>query len=362
MSTDSLHQTVRIQIPEAQVETPERVVRMQHDILEQMAAIDGVTSVAFASALPIEVELENNVVLTAQDKTYAEGIPPLRRSKVVSPGLFETLGIPLVAGRDFTWTDVHGRREVAIVSENMAREMWDEPLAALGKRVRMGAVGVWHEVVGVVGDVYDSGVHQKPPTIVYWGAGAPRGMAVRGLARAVTFAIRSDRTDTDDFLRQVRERVWAVNPNLPLAQVRTLGDVYDASMSRTSFTLVMLAIAGAMALLLGIVGIYGVIAYSVTQRAREIGIRMAMGAQHAALRRMFVRTGLALAGVGVACGVGIAAGLTRLMTSMLFGVSPLDPTTFVVAAVTLAGVAALASYLPARRATAVDPMRVLRAD
>jgi predicted permease len=357
-------QMVRLSIPEAQVAQPERVVRMQHDIVEKIASIPGVTSVTFATAMPMEAEFENNVVMTAEGKTYAEGIPPLRRSKSVAPGLFRTLGTPLLAGRDFGWTDIHDNRQVAVVSERMAREMWGEPSAALGKRIRIGRVGVWNEIVGVAGDVYDSGVQEQAPAIVYWRAGVQRDPRIPPFVyvpRSVTFAIRSQRAGTEDLLKQVGAAVWAVNPNLPLARVQTLADVYEQSMARTSFTLVMLAIAGFMALLLGIIGIYGVISYGVSRRRHEIGIRLALGAQQSALRRRFVCHGLLLAGIGSAIGLGVATGLTQLMSSLLFGISPLDPVTFGIVPFILAAAAAFASYLPVRRASALDPVDALKA-
>jgi ABC-type antimicrobial peptide transport system permease subunit len=156
--------------------------------------------------------------------------------------------------------------------------------------------------------------------------------------------------------------VWSVNANLPVASVRTMEDIYGQSLARTSFTLVMLAIAGSMALLLGVIGIYGVISYTVSQRRRELGIRLALGAQKAELRWMVVRSALLLTGVGVAIGLCFAAGLTRLMKSLLFGISPFDPLTYVTIPVVLAAAAVLASYLPARRAAALDPADVLRAE
>ena len=174
--------------------------------------------------------------------------------------------------------------------------------------------------------------------------------------------VRSSRTGTESLLKEIRETVWAVNGSLPLAQVRTLGDVYKRSMARTSFTLVMLAIAAAIALVLGVVGIFGVIAYAVTQRTREIGIRVALGARPVELQRMFVRHGLVLAGIGVTCGLIAAITLTRFMTSLLFGISPLDPATYVVVSVVLTTAAALASYVPAYRATGVDPVEALRSE
>jgi putative ABC transport system permease protein len=174
--------------------------------------------------------------------------------------------------------------------------------------------------------------------------------------------VRSRRTGTRGFLDEISSAVWAVNPNLPLADVHTLQEIYNKSLARTSFTLVMLAIAGAMALLLGVVGIYGVISYSVSQRTREIGIRMALGARKDELMRMFVGQGLRLALIGIACGLAAAAGLTRLMTSLLFEVNPVDPATFATVALGLVLAAGLASYLPALRASGVDPMEALRAD
>ena len=275
------------------------------------------------------------------------------------------MGTRVVAGRDFTWTDLYDKRRVAIVSENLAREWWGDPRAALGKRIREGgAADPWREIVGVVEDVYDNGVHVKPPEFAYWPAlmdryiwGGENGSAVG----SGMFAIRSTAQERRLAGRGaashlVRERQAAV------FLVTTLKALYDQSMARTSFTLVMLAIAAGMGLVLGIVGIYGVIAYVVSQRIREIGIRTALGAQPAGLLRMFVRHGLWLAGIGAALGLVAAAGLTRLMSSLLFGVTALDPVTYTAVSALLIVAGVLASYLPARRAIAVDPVQALRAE
>jgi predicted permease len=281
----------------------------------------------------------------------------------MSPGYLQTLGTPLIAGRDFTWTDLYGLRNVAIVSENLARELWGSPTAALGKRIREGMNDPWREIVGVADDVYDNGVNEAAPTIVYWPVlmGPFWADQVR-VNRGGAFVIRTSRAGTETFLADARTAVWSVNPNLPVFLVRTLGDIYDQSMQRTSFTLVMLGVAGGMALVLGIVGIYGVISYAVSQRTREIGIRMALGAENGALKRMFVRHGLILAAIGVSIGLGAAAGVTRLMSSLLFGVTALDPATYVAVPIMLAAAAMLASYLPARRVVRVDPVEALRAE
>jgi hypothetical protein len=288
----------------------------------------------------------------------------VRVFKYASPGFFQTAGTRLVAGREITWTEVYGLRPVVMISENLARELWGTPAAALGKRLRHLPEMPWHEVIGVVQDVRENGVYQPAPPTVYWptmsaylNARAGRPNAIR----QVTFIVRSERASTEGFLNQVRQAVWSVNSSLP-ASPRTMREVYDQSLARTSFTLVMLAIAGSMALLLGVVGIYGVISYAVSQRRREIGIRTALGAQPAELLGMFVRHGLVLAGVGAALGLVAAAGLTRLMSSLLFGVTALDPVTYAAVSALLIAAAALASYLPARRAIVVDPVQALRAE
>ncbi len=356
-------QLLRISIPETQVSQPEQVMRMQNAILDKLAAIPGVQSVAFANGAPLE-GFNSNDVLWAEDKTYAPGqIPPIRRFRFMSPGYLQTLGTPLIAGRDFTWTELYGLRNVAIVSENLARELWGSPTAALGKRIREGMNDPWREVVGVADDVYDNGVNEAAPTIVYWPVlmGPFWNDQVR-VSRGGAFVIRTSRAGTETFLADARKAVWSVNPNLPVFLVRTLGDIYDQSMQRTSFTLVMLGVAGGMALVLGIVGIYGVISYAVSQRTREIGIRMALGAEDGALTRMFVRHGLILAAIGVSIGLGAAAGVTRLMSSLLFGVTALDPATYVAVPIMLAAAAMLASYVPARRVVRVDPVEALRAE
>jgi ABC-type antimicrobial peptide transport system permease subunit len=222
----------------------------------------------------------------------------------------------------------------------------------------------WHEVVGVVEDVRENGVQEKAPAIVYWPSMMDGifGPHTFDAVRTVTFVLRSDRAGTEGLLSEMRQAVWSVNASLPLASVRTMQELYSQSLARTSFTLVMLGIAGTMAFVLGIIGIYGVISYAVLQRTREIGIRLALGEQKGRLRWMFIRSALALTGTGIAIGLAAAAGLMRLMKSLLFGVSPLDPLTYVSVLIVLAASAVLASYLPARRAAAVNPVEALRAE
>jgi len=356
-------ETLRIFIPSALVKDDVAVVHTDEDIVQRMAAIPGVSAVGFASTITMDGSRSFDPIL-AEDRHFAEGqLPPLRRYKFASPGFLHTVGNPLLAGRDFTWTDVYNKAPVAIVTENFAREWWHEPQSALGKRIRESLDGRWREIIGVTGDERDDGAEHAAPTTVYWPVMMDHFWGNDTfIRREVAFAIRSSRTGSSGFLNEIRQAVWSANANLPVANVRTLDEIYRKSMARTSFALVMLAIAGGMALLLGLVGIYGVISYSVSQRTREIGIRMALGAREPQLRRMFVRNGLALAAIGVVCGLAAAIAFTHWMASLLFDVRPLDPLTYAAVAVALFAAAALASYLPSRRATSVDPVDALRAD
>ena len=353
--------------PAAIVNQPERVMRSHQEILDKLAALPGVTSVALADSAPLESFISPNNPIYAEDKPYDKGqVPPVRRFRMIAPGFFQTMGTRVVLGRDFTWTDLYARRHVAMVSENLAREIWGDPRAALGKRIRVGNTDAWREIVGVAEDVYDDGVQVKAPPIAYWPAlmdGWLFGNDDQGFVTGNgMFAIRSSRAGTQALLAEARQAIWSVNGKQPVFLVTTLKELYDQSMARTSFTLVMLAIAGGMALVLGIVGIYGVIAYAISQRTREIGIRMALGAQPSGLLGMYLRQGLRLAGVGAVIGLAAAAGLTRLMSSLLFGVTALDPVTYAAVSALLILAALLASYLPARRAMAIDPVEALRAE
>ena len=355
-------QTFRIDIPDTEVKDAERVVRIQEEILRKIEAISGVSSVGISMSVPLDGNEWGDPVL-AKDRIYAPGQLPLHRYRFVAPGYFKTLGTPLVAGRDLTWGDIYDTVPVAIVSEKLAREYWHDPSNALGKQIRSTTKDDWREVVGVVGNVHDDGMDKEAPSSVYWPILAAHfesdDIDVR---RYVAFSIRSPRAGSESLMNEVRQAVWSVDPNLPLADIHTLEYYYRRSVARTSFTLVMLAVAGGMALLLGVVGLYGVIAYSVSQRRREIGIRMALGARHQELTRMFVRHALGLCGAGVACGLGVAPALTRLMSSLLFGVRSIDPATYGAVALGLIATAALASYLPARRAAGVNPAESLRSE
>jgi predicted permease len=358
-------QTFRLYVPETQVPDSERerLVRMEQQMLNKIGAIPGVSAVSFSSSIPMDGNSSSDILL-AEDRPTKEGeIPPVRRFKNISPGFFGTVGTPFVAGRDLTWTDTYQKIPVAIISENFAREYWHDAGSAIGKRIRVGNTDDWREIIGVVKDVHDDGVNQPAPTAVFWPIMMDRFEGQKEmLHRGIAIAIRSPRAGSQAFMAEVQQAVWSLDPELPLSKVHTLGYYYTKSMARTSFTLVMLGVAGGMALLLGIVGIYGVISYSVLQRTREIGIRVALGAQRHTITAMFVRDGLWLTGIGAACGLLAAFASMRLMSSLLFNVSPVDPTTYATITAGVFAAACLACYLPSRRAATVDPGITLRGE
>jgi predicted permease len=355
-------ETLHLSIPESQVSEPERVIRMEDEIRRKIASLAGVFTVAMTSDLPMEGG-SNDPVYADAPTAQVSSVPPIRRFKFVSPGYFSTIGARLIAGRDLTWAETYNQTPVALVSENMARELWQDPREAIGKRIRPTLKDDWREVIGVVADLRDQGVDQKAPAIVYWPLLQKNfESSATYVFRSVAFVVRTPRAGSSALLQDLQKAAASVNSNLPLADVKTLESVYDRSLARTSFTLVLLAIAGGVALLLGLIGIYGVISYSVSQRTREIGIRLALGAPLQNVTEMFVRHGLVLSGVGIAFGLTGALALTRLMKSVLYDVSPSDPLTYVGVSTGLVLAATLASYLPARRATKVDPVEALRAE
>lgn len=358
-------QTFHITIPETDVPQAqaERVVRMEQAITYSLAALPGVNSASITTTVPLNGDRSFNPVY-AQDRSYKPGeLAPLRWYTFVGPGFFSTMGTPIVAGRDFTWDETYQRQPVAIVSESFAREYWGSPANAIGQRISEDSTQDWHVIVGVVRDIYDEGLNKPAPTTVYWPIFQNHFYGEKeSVKRWIYVVMRTPRAGSAAFMRQVQQAVWTVNPDLPLAEVITIGELYTKSMARTSFTLVMLCAAGGMALLLGIVGIYGVISYAVSQRTREIGIRMALGAQRDSLTAMFVRQGMGLTAIGIAVGIAAAIASMRLMTSLLFGVSPMDPVTYSLATVAVAAIAWLACYLPSRRVSAVNPVTALRAE
>jgi predicted permease len=356
-------QTFRIAVPEALAKEPDQAVRMHEQIVQRLRAVAGVQHVGLSTSVTMDGNQSSDPIFVEDRPTPESQIPPLRRFKFIGPGYFETMSRRLVAGRVITWEDIYRGDGVAVISENLAREFWKDPAKAVGRRIRQTPKNPWREVIGVVADERDDGAHRAAPTIVYW----PMLMKEFwdesvNVQRSMSYVVRSERVGSPTFMRELQAAVWSVNPNLPLANARPLDEIRARSMAQTSFALTMLAIAAAVALLLGVVGIYGVIAYIAAQRTREIGIRMALGAESTHVSRLFLRHGLTLTGIGLALGLVASFGLTRFMSTLLFGVSATDVTTYLAVSAILGSVALLATWLPARRAARIDPIAALRAD
>jgi predicted permease len=355
--------TVELSIPRAFSTNPESIVRRHQEIADRMAGIPGVRSVGMTSSVAMDGQGMSNPLLVEQFPLPEGQAVQSRRMKWISPGYFETMGTRLVAGRGLTWADVYGFAPVLVINERMARQYWKTPAEAVGKRARESALSPWREIIGVVADERQDGLAQEAPPIMYWPCMVKTFFGGASYAqRGLTYVIRAPRAGAPGFVDEVRHAVQAVDRNLPLAQVRTVEQIAAASMAHTSFALVMLTIAAGVSLLLGVVGIYGVVSYIAAQRTREIGIRLALGAQTGDVTSLFVRHGLGLAATGLALGVAVAAGLSSLMSSMLFGVRGTDPLTYAAVSAGLAAAVVVSAYVPSRRAARMDPIAALRSD
>jgi len=354
-------QTLRISVPRGEVVDDLQAAGVFEAILHRFAAIPGVESVGAASSVTMDGTSNYDNLEVEGFDTDREQAPELRCFKPVLPGYFGTMGNRLLAGREISWADVHDRSPVVMVTENLAREYWGDPAAAIGRRVRAEMGDAWREIVGVVGDVRQEGIDQPPTSVVYWPMVISdfHGEDLR-VPRTMSFVIRSRRVGNASLMDELQAAVWSVDPDLPVASVRTLDEILRRSMARTSFTLIMLGIAAAVSLLLGLVGIYAVTSYVAARRTSEFGIRIALGARPLDVISLVVRHGAVMAGIGILTGLAAAAMLARLMAALLFGVEPLDPITFSSVAIVVAATAMAAMLLPAWRVAGVDPMHALR--
>ncbi|MGH9519085.1 MAG: FtsX-like permease family protein, partial [Terriglobales bacterium] len=337
------------------------IMRKQQSILERLAAIPGVRSAGLADQLPMQYSADWDIVVRRGDTFTAQSSPPAREFTFISPGFLGTAGIRLEAGRDFSWNDIYAKRPYVVISAGLARDFWGNPQSALGKELSASGPGQWNQVIGVAADVRSDGVGKPAPETVYWPAlGANLWGSGVFAQNPVTVVLRTPRAGSAALLTSMQQAVSRVDPDLPIYTVGTLQGLEAGKLARQTFTMAMLTLAGGMALALGLVGLYGVIAYDVERRRREVGIRMALGADRGSVLWMFVRQGLKLAVVGGAAGLVAAALATQGLRTMLFGVAPLDAITFAGAAALLLLTVAAASYFPARRASGVDAARVLR--
>ena len=319
-------------------------------MLDQLAAIPGVQQVGATSQLPLSDS--RNIGVHLADEPANEW--HMVANEMVSPNYFSAMGISLLRGRSFSEQDQSGAKVgAAVVSDSFARKFWPGQ-DAVGKQITWG--GRWpFVVVGVAADVRLSAMDAPPPPTVYMSMLQTEG----GRSSRAVFAIRT-KSDPGGLVPDVRRMIWSIDPNLPVYDVTTMNGVVAESLAQRRFLTILLGTFAGIALLLATVGLYGVLSYSVAQRSREMALRIALGATPASVRSLVLRAGLAVVGLGVA--IGLAGGFvaTRLMSKMLFGISAVDPATYATVAALLLGVALAASYVPARRATQVDPMVALR--
>jgi predicted permease len=346
-------------LPHAIYSRRDDILRFERRTIDALHAIPGVRAVAATNQLPPGIESRIAFSIEGRDEPRV----PLAINEIVSAEYFTAMGIRIEAGRAFIASDADTLRHVAIINETLAHRYFGDR-TAIGKRIKWGMAGSsdpWQTIVGVASDVRQVGIDQPVDPAIYFPVEQQSEHAVLSLVQSPAFVVRTD-GDPRGVLAAVPRVLRAVDPSVPLVGLQRMTDVVDTSLASRTFNTALLAAFALLALALASIGIYGVIVYSVVQRTREIGVRIAIGAMPREILRLVVGQGVRLAGVGVIIGLAGALALTRAMRSLLFGVSPFDAPSFVAAAVVLFVVAIVAGYLPARRAAHIDPQVALRSD
>jgi predicted permease len=347
---------MQLRVPGSEYETPESRHAFFTELLSRLRALPGVEAVGGSENMPMGGNSSGTYASPEGLQLGAGEDPPDVSFDRATDGFFEALGTRVLRGRSFEAADDLGGEPVAIVNESLASTFW--PGAdALGRRVKLDrpdGPGAWIRVVGVVADLHQRGLGEAAEPMLY----IPWRQAPRiGLA----FIVRS-RNDAGSLLSAMKEQVWAVDPTLPIGSYGTLDDHVSASIVGPRFYTLLLTAFAALALVLAFIGLYGTIAYTVEQRTREIGVRMALGARPGDVVRLMIGRGMVPAGIGLVAGIAIAIMSPSLLGSFVFGITPRDPATFALTSLALAGSALLACWLPARRASRLDPAQTLRID
>jgi len=359
--------TVRLSLPDATYRTPAEISRFFYQLTTRLATVPGVQVAGAASKLPLlDDGNSNNGVWVEDHPVTSTEIPTIHQTVSITQDYFKAMSIPIIEGRTFRDNGSDRAPHEMIVARSFARHYWRNG-SAIGKRVKTGGPDApWSTIVGVVGDVHDAALTKPVDEVMYQptiGLMQPQpGVPDTVVAENVMTVTIRTAGDPLAVFPAVRSEIWALDRNLPLINVQALSSVVKGAMARTTFTLLMIGAAAGVALLLGAIGIYGVISYMVSLRTREIGVRMALGARSDQVRRMVVRQGLVLAGIGAAIGLVGALGMSRLISSLLYGIAPYDPLTLGGVTLGLLVVAAVASWLPAMRAARIDPIEALRSE
>jgi putative ABC transport system permease protein len=356
--------TMRISLPAARYPERTEIVSFYSRFTERVAALPGVRDAGAGSGLPLAV--------SSGDWSFdIEGRPRINTRRpgaadwyVVTPGYFEALNIQLVRGRLPAESDAEQAPPVVLVNEATARALFPST-DPIGKRVRLsqttGAEQPWRTIVGVVGDVRQRGLDTAPRTEIYIPYRQFLHFSAGGQVRAMSLVIKAD-VAPESLVGAVRAELRAIDPEVPAAQVRTMDDVIAASVTDRRLNTLLIGTFGGLALALAAIGLYGVMAYSVTQRTREMGVRIAVGASRASVLALVVGQAVRLVAAGIVLGTAVALAAAETLASLLFDVEPRDPAILALAPVVLLAAGVLASYLPARRATRVDPVTALRAE
>ncbi len=350
--------------PQARYPGDSAVTRFYAQLTQRVAAIPGVRAVGLSSRLPLEEHgTSTSPIWVEGDPSAQSKIPPLQLNITTDSGYFGAMGIPLLAGRTFLSLDERQDGYDAIVNQVTAEHFWHDATgrAAIGKRFQTLPNGPWYRVVGVVGSVHDSSLQTPPAPTVYFPEVATADTSFGQMVRIMGLVVRTA-GDPASIVRPVQSVVHELDPTLPLFDVKPMTEVVRSSLAQLSFTMLIIGVAATVTLLLGAIGLYGVIAYVATLRTRELGVRVALGATPGEIAGMVTRQGIALTIVGIVAGLALFALVARFIRSLLFGVAPGDPLTLVAVSLLLVAIAALASWIPARRASKVDPMIALRAE
>jgi predicted permease len=352
---DGVVQTVRVTLPERLYDGPDRIHAFARGVLDRVQHLPGVTSASLINSAPFGMMfIQGDFEIEGQPKpTIAAGTPK------IDAGYFETMGIPLLAGREFTERDTADAPKVAILSERIVRECCpDGPRDALGRRVRVSVLdrGEWLTVVGVVADIRQRSLAQDVQPLIY----APFQQDRSGFIRFVSFVART--ATPASVVEGIRGEIRRVAPDLPIVGTATMDEAVAASVAAPRFRTVLLGLFATAATLIATCGLYGLMAYAVTQRRREIGVRMALGATRRDVLRLVLTRALRIVVAGLIVGLAGAAGVTRVLQTFLFGVTPTDPIAFTIVTLLLLAVGLMAAWLPARRATRIDPCSALRAE